>query len=604
MMRSFLISLSSLSLFLFTNAQEIGNGQLLVNAPTDPLTCEPATIQWVWTGSTSDAQMNTVSIAVEQISSNVDKRRALAEPSPIRFVRKRATLHARDNAINIAGGSSLPMSSGSWTWNSVGVPVGTYRMALSIDGQGITAFSDNFAVTSGPDQSCLGSLASTSTSTLSSQSTSQPSSSTSATASQTTPISSNDANSSTSILPTATNPSSFTTPENQSSTSANQTSKGGPSSGGIAAAVILPLIAVGVLLWLFCMRRQKQQSNEKSLNEWSEKFSGFFTGTLGGNQGHRRQISGPIDPVHASGLAMHDQSVKDGMRQVGGQAASASADGAVTKAPEHWVDFHPDVQETDARLVTPQRMDEMVRASMEEPSRFYQQGSNVALARQSDTTDRHLTLETESDGNSSLPSYLRDADFTSQHTHSSFGHEATGVAVQSVSPDVSLKRNSTQKSNGAPLARSESKIRRKPVPVYSTDSIGEIQAAAASSSLSLATTSDVDDQSPFSDVHEAASTVNHEEHGSSVQSEEVQYGNTSQDQEYLVDSPTLPQVARTPVNVSRSFPVSVYSSVGDSPAPRTLLETPRQSLTEEQKKQMYKISVQLPQEDRGFRVSF
>ncbi|UZJ56804.1 hypothetical protein CBS101457_006124 [Exobasidium rhododendri] len=574
-----------------TNAQSDSASQLVVDAPQNALTCEAATVEWTWSGSQFDAETNTVSIAVEMTGDESRRRRSLAVPSPVRFVRKRSSMHARDTAINIAGGSNLPLSSGTWTWNSVGVPVGTYRMALTVENMGVTVYSDTFDVTAGPDTTCLGTLGTSST-TVSSTSTSLPSS-TSTSLLQTVPTQSAVTNSSSSSTgATSTNPTSYTTPENQTNT---QSSSHSLSSGGIAAAVIVPLLAVGVLLWLLCTRRQKKQVNEKNLGEWSEKFTGFFAGVRSGksgsdDKGHQRQISGPIDPVHAAGHSTHNKSVTQHMRQA--EVGNSAATGKVTSAPEHWVDFNPDVQDSDAQLVTSQRVNEMIKSSMEGPSRFYQQGANTAL-RQSGADDRHLTLETVSDGNSSLPSYLRDADFTSQHTHSSFGQEADGAVLQSGSSTAALDRSSSQRGD-TPLVRKESKIRRKPAPTYSTYTIGNNQEASASST-SLGTPDDEDALSPFADIHQVSDATN-----------ATQSLSASGDREYLDDNRALPLELLTPVNSSRSFPVSVYSSVGgDSPAPRTLLETPRQASSEDQEeKEKYKLSVQLPHQDRGFRVSF
>lgn len=594
---------------------ELSNGQLDISTPSNMDSCESATIAWQWSGSQSDLSDNTVSIAVEEESSS--HRRSLAEPSPIRFIRKRSgsnrRLHSRDsNAINIAGGQQVPMSDLEWIWNSVGVPQGTYRMVLTIDNQGYTAYSDPFTVSLGSDTSCLGSLVSTSsgqnvpTTTASSvQTSTAPGMVT--TAFNSTSTASNQASQGVSKTsnPSSSTSSSIAPTYSVQNTSSSQDSKKGTSGGGIAAGVIIPLLVVGGLLYYFCFRRKKAASGNTPSHDWSEKFTGFLGGSrnnYNNNSAHRREISTPMDPVHAAGLAMHEHAVKTQMRQAGEDS------NAVTHAPEHWVDFGQDIQESDARLVTPQRVDEMIRASMDtarnEP--FYQQGANTDLRQSTANSDQRSTMMTaDSDGNSTLPSYLRDADFASQHTHSSFGHEANGTAVPHVGDDAPLQRSPTQKSA---LERKDSKIRRKPVPTYST--IGVTQAAAASSS-----TLHSDDVSPFSDAHRVSTPPACEFIGGGhdsiattsttvIQDEKLQEMLT-QDQEVMEDSPTLP-FAETPIHSSTDrFPVSVYSSVAGSPPQRILLDTPRRnSLTEEQKKESYKLSIQLPQEDRGFRVSF
>ena len=587
-------SLSHLSaLFSPVQAQSIGNGRLLIDTPNAPLTCEAATVDWIWTGSSYDAQTNTVSVAVER--EDISRRALLAEPSPIRFIRKRAAvwkpLHSRGNAINIAGGSSIPMSVGTWTWNSVGVPVGTYRIALTIDGEGTTAFSNLFTVREGPDTSCLGSLASDYTPTSVSSPTSESTSADSA-INTSVPGTSSETNNS-AASPTASPASSTTLPSSstaaQSATESDKSSgSGGISSGSIAAAVIVPLLVVAVLLWLVCMRRKKATTKETPA--WSEKFAGFFAGSSAAGSSHRRQISGPMDPVHAAGRAMHEHAVKTQIRQAGNDASSKET--GVTKAPEHWVDFQPEMQEKDAHLVTPAQVDEMVRVSMEAgrdgdgtTTQFYQQGKNDAL-RESGVTDT-----------SSLPSYLRDADFESRHTHSSFGHEANGSPVLGDTSYVQLERSPTQKSG---LERSESKVRRKPVPTYRSSTTAETDEADSSEP-------ETEVHGPFSDAHEAIEVAgNHASTTSSatvIQDDRLREMLANTDEEVMLDSPTLP-FARTPPTNSSRFPVSVHSSVAGSPAQRILLDMPRESLTEEQRKEVYKLSVQIPNEDRGFRVSF
>jgi hypothetical protein len=208
-------------------------------------------------------------------------------------------------------------------------------------------------------------------------------------------------------------------------------------------------------------------------------------------------------------------------------------------------------------------------------------------------------MNTESDAsNSTLPSYLRNADFTSQHTHSSFGHGANGL------PLLNNDDGSPDEDSAATVERSNSKIRRKPVPTYSTSTIGGNREGHASMA-SLAASSNADDHSPFSDVHEATEATLERHAAVPLDQEEWQETHSNPGEETMADSPTLPDPhLHTPVNLSRTFPVSVYSSMGDSPAQRVLLETSRDSLTEEQKKELYKLSVQIPSDDRGFRVSF
>jgi hypothetical protein len=587
-------------LAVLARAQTLSNGRLIIYTPTELTACEAANIQWVWTGNQDDLVDNTVQIAVEQQSENF--RRSLAEASPIRKVRRKSQLHSRDIAINIAGGSNIPMSQQQWTWNSVGVPEGTYRMALTIQGQGYTGYSSTFTVSQGEDTSCLGgSGAGVPTTTALVQTSTAPGEVVSTAAPQST-------NQTTSPAPAITStsaPSSTSTSNNsaptfkaESDSGKNGSSNKGPSGGAVAAAVIIPLIVAGVLL-AFCMRRKKAAGQPIS-PDWSEKFTGLLGGGNRSNKEHRRQISTPMDPVHAAGMAMHEQAIKTQMRQAN------DVSGAVTQTPEHWVDFNPDVQESDARLVSPSRVDDMVRASMEVNNSslpqhpFYQQGANEALRQSTSTSMQRSTMTTESDGNSTLPSYLRDADFTSYHTHSSFGHDVNGAPVGHLDDATTLKRSSTQRSNT--LERSESKVRRKPVPTYST--LGVSQAAGQSSS-----TVNNDDASPFSDVHGIAtsaykshedmiSSSNHSVHDGSLH--EILKG----DQEVVEDSPTLgvsPALLHTPASMSGEFPVSVHGS----PAGRVLLNTPRGSLTdEEDKKETYKLSIAVPKEDRGFRVSF
>jgi hypothetical protein len=590
-------------LALAAKAQTLSDGRLIVYTPTVMLSCEAANIAWVWTGDTSDLYINTIQVAVEQESEN--SRRSLAEASPIRFIRKRSQkLHSRDNiAINIAGGSDVPMSQGSWTWNSVGVPAGTYRMALSIEGEGYTGYSPTFTVQQGDDTSCLGGIGQSSnnvpTTTVTAQQTSTaPGQVITTDVPNTT---SQHGGTASVVKPSATTPIATAPTYNAQSESGNDdnSSKKGTSGGAIAAAVIVPLLVGSVLFYLFCMRRRKAGGQSTS-PDWSEKITGLLGGVGNrGNSEHRRQISTPLDPVHAAGLAKHESAVMREMRPVNDDPNS------VTRAPEHWVDFHPDVQESDAHLVSPQRVEEMVRASMEMSNQqrpFYQQGSNEALRQSTSTSAQRSTMTTESDGNSTLPSYLRDADFTSYHTHSSFGHDVNGVPVGHSDDTPTLKRSSTQRTHT--LERSESKIRRKPVPTYST--VG-VEQAITSSSPALS-----DDASPFSDVHQVDTPSEiiakaHQSSSTTVSSAIIQDDRLHEilqaDQEIMVDSPTLapsPALLHTPASMSEEFPVSVSGS----PAPRVLLDTPRGSLIEEEQKEAYKLSVQMPVDDRGFRVSF
>lgn len=602
-MRSKFLIIFGPLLALAAKAQTLSDGRLIVYTPTVMLSCEAANIAWVWTGDTSDLYVNTIQVAVEQESEN--NRRSLAEASPIRYIRKRTQrLHSRDSiAINIAGGSDVPMSQGSWTWNSVGVPAGTYRMALTIEGEGYTGYSPTFTVRQGDDTSCLGGTGQSSdnvpTTTVTAQQTS------------TAPgqvITTNGPNTTTQhggtasvVKPSATTPVATAPTYNAQSDSGDDdnSSKKGPSGGGIAAAVIVPLLVGSVLFYLFCFRRRKTGGQSTS-PDWSEKFTGLLGG--GGSRGnseHRRQISTPLDPVHAAGLAKHESAVMREMRPANDDPNT------VTRAPEHWVDFHPDVQESDAHLVSPQRVEEMVRASMEmgnQQRTFYQQGSNEALRQSTATSAQRSTMMTESDGHSTLPSYLRDADFTSHHTHSSFGHDVTGAPVGHPDENPTLKRSSTQRTHT--LERSESRIRRKPVPTYST--VG-IQQATASSSPALS-----DDASPFSDVHQVETPSEiiakaHESTCTTTSSAMIQEDRLHEilqaHEEVMAESPILdpsPALLHTPDSMSQEFPVSVNGS----PAPRVLLDTPRGSLIEEEQKEAYKLSVQMPMDDRGFRVSF
>lgn len=561
-------------------AQGGSNLGLVINVPSNMLSCEATSVQWIWTGSTADADGRTLSMAVEQVGSN--NRRSFSEPSPIRHIHKRSeskrmTLMRRA-AINIAGGNNVPVTAGSWTWNSVGVPVGTYRMALVLEPDSIVFFSDHFTVSQGPDISCLGSLGTTSASAaistvLPALSMAAPTSTVNSSQATTTMLPSPVATASSSIVASVMPPATSQPQSNAHSSADDQSSHHHISGGAIAAAVIIPLLVLGVIIYLCCMRRQNGQGASDTSPSAKEKVASFFNGAA---SKYNRQIGTPMDPIHTAGHTRNDSALH---RDILGADQDEKI---MSPSAEHWVDFNPDSPEHDAAIVTSERVDAMVRESMDgrDAQAFYQLGQNKRL-RQSGMSA--VNRDTVLSDTSSMPTYLREADFTSQHTHSSFGHDQNGNAVGHV-PNA----QATETQASPLLERGNSKIRRKPAPTYSTYSTAGITkrtVALESLEVPLPDSSVVEAQSPFSDDNR----VNEKTLGTQ--------------EEVMEDSPTLPQ-ERTPVNSSRSFPVSVYSTNIDSPSQRILLETPRELLSEEERSRLYKLSIQMPQEERGFRVSF
>lgn len=581
--------LASLCWFGWALAQDeddLGNGQLIVQTPGDVQTCTSLTVQWTWTGSLADAEMHSVSVGVVPMDNS---RRALPESSH-RLVKRKAShkLHSRAALIRIAGGSTITMSDGSWEWHSVGVPPGRYQIALDILNEGVTSFSDTFTITQGPDSSCLG-ASPTTTSDI-------PSSATST--SSPTDASSNVSSSTSAAVTEPVQPSAHTFGSDTSS-SDHQNTNGGK----IAAAVVVPIAIILAVVAFFLFRRRKVNASQVKRQAWSEKLSSLFHQ---GGPSHHRNISVPCNPVHAGGVTRHESAIRDEMREIRG--AEGNPEICVPTIAKTWTD---EAQDDDAHPISPEGMSEIIRLSTEgrpgvDP--FYQQGSNSALG--DDHQSRGLTTSTLS-MDSSLPTSILDTS-----SHASFGQDAQGRPLQG-DHDVYSSTDTHELSRSSSLNISEAKdlernsstrsIRRKPVPrMQSISQNGEAQQS--------------DQVGPFSDENAVKGPPELLVPPSSRNHFSVQSGRTIADEQLhqLLDGEV--ELLRSSGNPSimSNASESAGTMAGHENAPQNLALRGRslvgpQSVTgsdagspflDDSQTKNWKLSVQLGEEERGFRISF
>lgn len=611
-------------------AQSIGNGRLLVQAPDNAVSCAPAEIQWVWTGSSLDAMTHVLSMAVVPIDGY--SKRHVNTAANARLIKRRLSqprsLQSRDVAIRIAGGSNVAMSDQSWTWNSVGVSPGTYRMALTVVGAGLTGYSSSFTVQAGTDMSCLGIGAA-------------PSSTTDIPA----PTSTDSAVSSTTddggIASTQTSDDSQSSPTSSSANAAitsssipvsgdaqqqESTTGNNGHSGKIAAAVVVPLAAIaGIVALFYCRRKRTSRQAASRRQGWSEKAITMLNRTRSqGGAGHGRNISEPLNPIHSAGLTKHDDAVRAEMCEAReGCTLAPSARITSTAGTEHWIDF---AGETDACPISPDRMDEIVRVSTEQSRTtgqgLYQQGSNHAL-RESIVGDR---TQSTTSANSSLPAYLRDVASPAP----SFGQDADGRPInvpepqrlsQSSTEMHGLSRDGsvvTRQGSTRDLTRSASKgsVRRKPVPQISVSTTDDSASAIVP-----------DEHDPFAD----SEAVNPAERASTRVDDapaikphfSLASGRTIDDdrlQEILDGETETLQTPRHSTFVDA--PESVHASPAPFSARGSRMESaqllPGRSLTgpvdvgssdagspmSDAQREAWKLSVRLSDQQGGFRVSF
>lgn len=651
--------LACLAFSSFLYAQALSDGRLLVQVPSNIVTCGSATVQWVWTGSAYDEMTHDIAIAVVQADSddssdsatfkrNVDEAQLHDHKRTIkrRSMSKMQRLQKRRMAVRIAGGSNIPMSVQSWTWSSVALVPGTYQLAVTILNTGVTVMSDVFTVSTGNNTTCLGgaSYQSTelpdSTSTAPSTSSTDESTNTMATNTQTDATASQNSSTST---PATSNSSAATSPipsdsQQQSQANTDQGNHGSNNGGKIAAGILVPTLAIGAVIafFYFCRKRKINESAEHR-QAWSEKAITLLNrASSKRDPAHVRNISQPTNPIHSAGLTQHNADIRNEMIEAReGCTLEPTSQGNT----EHWVDLAAD---TDARPITPDHMQDIVRISMSQ-SRDEPMNTSIASSR----------AESSSTSHSTLPPYLREV----RSPAPSFGQDANGqpliasaarpsederrssqtsTQMHDLSRNGSVTSNATvtvgRKDSTRDLTRNNSKnsVRRKPVPRISVspDKLETVQSSAAVVS---------DEHGPFADDKEVSSSPQIDS-SRQVTATTLQAAPPIQSHLSVVSGQTIyndqlrdmldgdAEILRTPRHSNTSdFPESVHpspmSAQGSSPnldagsrvpilsSSRLRFESSHddvpvnENATAEQR-EAWKLSVQLQDQDRGFRVSF
>lgn len=640
-------SLISLALIAMPFARALGDGRLLVSAPDDAVSCQPAQVQWVWTGSAEDAETNVLSVAV--VPEDGYFRRHNFEKRSTQLIKRRPTKPSkRDVGINIAGGANVPMSAQTWTWSSVGVTPGRYRIGLTVSGAQYTSYSAIFTVSAGADLSCLGISGSSSTVESTnlpdaSTTTSDPAAASTTAQPATTTASSVNTSSVSAVTPTSSTSTAASSPISANAQSGSNDGSDATHHGGkIAAAVLVPMVAIGLVFLYFCLRRKKSMKEASAQRkDWSEKALNLLS-SRGQGPSHARNISQPTNPVHAGGLTHHADEIRAEMQEVRNMPGMSARVMSPT-GTEHWVDF---AGETDACPVTQNDMEEILRASMDQQRRsaselqaskkggLYQQGENLALR------ESMLSVEgstSTSSAASTLPAYLREV----RSPAPSFGQDAEGRPIvvpaaraarlsqetvsQTSTVTHQLSRNGSIASTATiaaypkttnearDLTRNNSRsgsIRRKPVP---HDSF-------------VARAVESHDQGPFADHHTVVTSASQSvseppatkslphfsvQSGPVIANEQLQEMLDSEGeatpaprQSHFADAPMSVYDSPAPINhrdsaaaaarfTGRSLigPIDVGSSDVGSPFPDSQSDA-------------WKLSVRLSEQDRGFRVSF
>lgn len=254
------------------------------------------------------------------------------------------------------------------------------------------------------------------------------------------------------------------------------------SGGKIAAAVLLPLLAIVGLIGFFCFR--KRRDTEKGALHGDSHGSGgdgSFTekvlaavGTRGGKRiKHKREISAPMHPVHAAGLAMHEHAVASEMRRTHDKDP-------ISPPPEHWVAFNNGGE--DAQAITPRNLEDIVnrenaRRSQDDDATnkedgatglgLYQQGKNRQYDDEIYLPFSHLSTINETP--SSNPSRAPSAEIVVVTSKPSAAEPAsqhqTTVNMDESKPEA-LARSA---SSGSMFS-----VRRKPAPVVTTSMIEDV----------------------------------------------------------------------------------------------------------------------------------
>ncbi|PWN88086.1 hypothetical protein FA10DRAFT_268309 [Acaromyces ingoldii] len=659
------------AMFVAVEAQDFSSGNLVVTPPTSVVTCEPATVSWEWTGSTVEEVGQKVAIAVESVGdTNSLDRRSLVISSASRLTKQRRAKRSERDAVkrgtpaNLAGAASIPMTDGSWVWNSVGLEPGSYRFVVNAPGMSITSYSSVFNVQQGPDTSCIYAGAASSTASSTPVTTSSAPAMTSASSNSSAASSSAVHNTASTASNAATGAAATSSLQNAASESSHS---GGLSGGKIAAAVILPLLAVIGLLCFFCFRKRKG-TNDGAQDGAPSKDDGNFTekvlaavGSRGKTSKHKRDISAPMYPVHSAGLAMHEHAVANEMRRT-------TDDDPMAPNPEHWVAFNGS---EDAQAVSPRNVDDIVNRENARRSQddgaddenvaglgLYKQGKNRPY--DDNIFLPHSHLSTINEASSSNPSRV----------------PSTEIVVVTSKPSSELERQQTAMADDrrpVDLARSASagstfSIRRKPAPAITKSMVGESQDSArrssqgsTSSRILLPSPDQIGDEEqgqetitdrtdraghpqtpgssissahgPFSDANEVVTVPGAEPivisrwSASNVSDAEQAETLTSPRPAFLADG-EAGRSSRT----SEQFPASVHSTDAPSawipaarpsntsvtadglhrrndsadrntPAALTDVSLPP-TATEEERNRAFKLSVSLDEKDRGFRISF
>jgi hypothetical protein len=638
--------------------QTLGDGHLLVQVQSNVVTCGSATVQWVWTGSSYDEMTHSLSIAVVQADNDGDSDSSAYKRSVEGYqltehkktIKRRSTskmqrLQARRMAVRIAGGSNIPMSVQSWTWSTVALPPGTYQLAVTILNTGLTVLSDTFTVSTGNNTTCLGNTSyqstdlpdSTSTAAATTSSTNQNTNSyvTSTAADSSATQNASNVAPSTSSPVTAPSPASNGS-QQQSQANTDQGNQSNNNGGKIAAGVLVPLLAIGaVIAFFYCCRKRNMNESAERRQGWSEKAITLLNrGSSKRGPTHGRNISQPTNPIHSAGLTQHNADIRNEMMEA---REGCTPEPVTHRHGEHWVDLAAD---TDAHPISPDHMQDIVRISM-----------NQSREEPTDTALPSIRTQSVSTSSSTLPPYLREV----RSPAPSFGQDANGQPLiataatksaeeerrssQSSTQMHDLSRNGSVTSNATvtigrkdsirDLTRNNSKnsIRRKPVPriSISPEQLETVQSPEAIVS---------DEHGPFADDKEVSSSPHFDSStktllqavppiqphlsvvsGKTINDDELQ-GMLDEDSEIL-RTPRHSNAADVPESVHPS-PMSMHESsprldagnrIPTFSSSRLRFESsndlvPGNKEPTAEEREAWKLSIQLQDQDRGFRVSF